>query len=52
VKKKDEDDGIIAGKLRPMEASIDESISCNGTMPNESRVREIPMYGLMRRGRP
>jgi len=48
----DEDGGIIAGKPRPTEASTDESISCNGTMSNESRMREICMSGLMRRGWP
>jgi len=47
---KDEDNGIIAGKPRPMQTSTDESISCNGTMPNESRMREIRKSGLMRRG--
>jgi len=41
--------GTIADWLRPMETSIDESISCYGTMPNESHVREICTHGLMRK---
>jgi len=46
----DADSGIIAGKPRPMKISTDESISCYGTMPNESRLREIRTGGLMMRG--